>query len=228
LGNAAQMHTSRLPAAPSSNSAAPGRRRLAAAALVMFPALWLVAGRAAHAQGGPLRPTPAQTEGPFYPVQLPGDHDNDLIRNGSMRYARGDAGWVEGTVVDLSGKPVSGATVEIWQCDESGHYHHPGDGGRADPAFQGFGRTQADGDGRWRFHTIRPVPYSGRTPHIHMKVKQGSRELLTTQLYVDGAAGNARDFLWRNMSEQDRAALTLAFQSSSEGWKARFPVVVRA
>ncbi|MDM0045730.1 protocatechuate 3,4-dioxygenase [Variovorax dokdonensis] len=203
------------------------RRRLAAAALIAFPALWLGAARPAHAQGGArLRLTPSQTEGPFYPPQLPADHDGDLLRTGTLRYTRGDAGWVEGTVVDASGQPVRDATVEIWQCDESGHYHHPGDGGRADPAFQGFGRTQVDADGRWRFHTIRPVPYSGRTPHIHMKVKRGERELLTTQLYVKGASGNARDFLWRNMSEQDRAALTLSFDSSPEGWKARFPVVV--
>ena len=233
------MHPPRIPVAsadePRSSEtrhASLSGRRLATAALVAFPALWLGVGRVSLAQSAPgtarLRATPAQTEGRFYPPQLPSDHDNDLLRNGTLRYVRGDAGWVEGTVVDLAGKPLQDATVEIWQCVESGHYHHPGDGGRADPAFQGFGRTTVDADGRWRFHTIKPVPYSGRTPHIHLKVKRGSRELLTPQLYVAGAAGNERDFLWRNMPEQDRAAVTLAFQSSSEGWKARFPVVVSA
>src|SRR5688500_16247559 len=94
-------------------------RRAATAALVFAPALL-------HAQSRPpLRPTPSQTEGPFYPVQMPADTDPDLLRNGPLRYARGQPAWVEGTVTDVDGKPVAGATVEIWQCDEAGHYHHP-------------------------------------------------------------------------------------------------------
>jgi len=205
-----------------------GRRRLAAS-LVVFPALWLTRVPAARAQAASaprLRPTPAQTEGPFYPVQIPPDHDNDLLRNGSLRYAAGTPGWIEGTLSNAEGRPLAGAEVEIWQCDETGHYHHPGDGGRADPAFQGFGRTRVGADGQWRFRTIRPVPYSGRTPHIHLKVRNGNRELLTTQIYVAGAPGNARDFLWRSLSAEDRAALTLAFDSTGDSWRARFPVVV--
>ena len=61
-----------------------------------------------------LSPTPAQTEGPFYPVDLPADSDADLLRNGSAVYAKGQPAWVEGTVTDLSGVPVAGAVVEIW------------------------------------------------------------------------------------------------------------------
>jgi protocatechuate 3,4-dioxygenase beta subunit len=121
---------------------------------------------------------------------------------------------------------VGGATVEIWQCDEAGHYHHPGDGGRADPAFQGFGRVTVGADGRYRFRTLRPVPYSGRTPHIHVKVKSGRRELLTTQLYVQGDPQNERDFLWRRMDEEDRRALTVPFRAGSDGLQATFPIVV--
>jgi len=83
---------------------------------------------------------------------------------------------------DRDGAPVAGAVVEIWQCDAEGHYRHPGDGDRADPAFQAFGRVAVDAQGGWQFRTIRPVAYSGRTPHIHVKVRRGSRTLLTTQL----------------------------------------------
>jgi protocatechuate 3,4-dioxygenase beta subunit len=198
-------------------------RRTVAAALIAAPAIWI--GARAQAPAG-RRPTPAQTEGPFYPVSLPRDRDNDLLRNGSLSYAGGEPGWVEGTVADLDGKPLAGAVVEIWQCDHAGHYHHPGDGDRADRAFQGFGQARADAEGRWRFRTIRPVPYSGRTPHIHLKVKLGPRELLTTQLYVAGAPGNARDFLWRSLSEEDRAALTRPFERDAEGWKTRLPIFV--
>jgi protocatechuate 3,4-dioxygenase beta subunit len=200
-------------------------RRSIAAALVALPTFWLSARAQLQAQR---RATPSQTEGPFYPVTLPSDTDNDLLRNGALNYAAGEPTWVEGTVADLDGKPLSGAFVEIWQCDQAGHYHHPGDGDRADRAFQGFGRVAVDAQGRYRFRTIRPVPYTGRTPHIHVKVKLGPRELLTTQLYVAGAPGNARDFLWRNLSEQDRAAITVPFERALDGWKASFPIVVAA
>lgn len=202
------------------------RRRvlLGAGAVLAAPALL----RPARAQSR-LRPTPAQTEGPFYPLQLPADTDADLLRNGARRYAEGQPVWLEGTVSDLGGRPVTGAVVEIWQCDAHGHYHHPGDGGRADPDFQGFGRSSVDARGGYRFRTLRPVPYSGRTPHIHVKVKLGGQELLTTQLYVAGDPGNERDGLWRRLrDEDDRAALTVPFEPGADGLRARFPIVVQA
>lgn len=201
------------------------RRRTLSAALIALPALW-TGVRAQPAT--PLRATPSQTEGPFYPVNLPADSDNDLWRNGALRYSGGQPVWLDGSVTDLQGRPVAGAQVEIWQCDEAGHYHHPGDGGKADPAFQGFGRMAADAQGRWRFRTIRPVAYSGRTPHIHVKVRLGERALLTTQLYVQGDPHNARDGLWRNLDAAARAAVTVPFQAGSDGLQARFPIVVSA
>jgi protocatechuate 3,4-dioxygenase, beta subunit len=203
---------------------APLSRRGAAAALVALPFCWT--GARAQATPG-RRPTPAQTEGPFYPVRIPDDADADLLRNGQLTYARGQPAWVEGVVSDLQGKPVSGAQVEIWQCDEQGHYHHPGDGDRADPAFQGFGRVTVGSDGRYRFRTLRPVRYSGRTAHIHFKVKLERRELLTTQLYVQGDPDNERDFLWRNLGA-DRALVTVPFRPGGDGLQAEFPIVVGA
>jgi len=198
-------------------------RRRAAAALVALPIVWT----RVRAQPAPARiPTPAQTEGPFYPVAIPKDSDFDLLRNGSLNYTRGQPAWVEGTVTDLQGRPVAGAQVEIWQCDETGHYHHPGDSGKADPAFQGFGRASVGADGRYRFRTIKPVPYSGRTPHIHVKVKLASRELLTTQLYVAGDPHNERDFVWRSLPPAGRAAVTVPFEASADGVRASFPIVL--
>ncbi|MEO8023031.1 protocatechuate 3,4-dioxygenase [Polaromonas sp.] len=214
-----------MPAALPPSSLATLRRRTVAAALVAAPALWL--GVRAQPQGG-LRATPAQTEGPYYPVAFPKDSDHDLLRNGTLTYTEGQSAWVEGSVSDLAGKPVAGAQVEIWQCDHAGHYHHPGDGGKADRRFQGFGRVAVSADGRYRFRTLRPVAYAGRTPHIHVKVKLGQRELLITQLYVAGDPGNTRDFLWRSLGEGDRAALTVAFAPGSDGLQARFPIVVPA
>ena len=206
-----------------------GRRSVliaaAGAALIVAPALHL----RARGQALSRRLTPAQTEGPFYPQALPADSDADLLANGGLRYDKGQPAWVEGTVSDMDGRPVRGAVVEIWQCDEQGRYHHAGDGNRADRAFQGFGKVAVDGEGRWRFRTIRPVAYGGRAPHIHVKVKLAARELLTTQMYVQGDAGNARDFLWQRLrSDEERAALTVAFAPGSDGLLAKFPIIVAA
>lgn len=201
------------------------RTLLGAAASLAFPALLTPAVAQAR-----LRPTPAQAEGPFYPLQLPADSDADLLRNGTRGPARGQAAWLEGTVVDLDGRPLAGAQVEIWQCDADGHYHHPGDGDRADPDFQGFGRVSVDRAGAWRFRTLMPVPYAGRTPHIHVKLKLGVHELLTTQVYVAGEPRNERDGLWRRLRDpRDRDALTLAFTPGADGLpRARFPIVAAA
>jgi protocatechuate 3,4-dioxygenase beta subunit len=204
-------------------------RRQALERLSLPFALWLAPGLA-RASSTPLRPTPAQTEGPFYPVELPADTDHDLLSQGATtRYTRGRAAWVEGQVRDTRGRPLAGTTVEIWQCDAEGHYRHPQDrGGRADPDFQSFGRVATDAEGRYRFRTIRPVAYAGRTPHIHLKLRQGARTLLTTQLYVEGEPGNERDFLWRQLRDaRDRAALTRPFEPAGDGTlRAVFGLVV--
>jgi protocatechuate 3,4-dioxygenase beta subunit len=83
-------------------------------------------------------------------------------------------------------------------------------------------------NGEYRFRTIRPSRYAGRTPHIHVKVKLAQRELLTTQLYVADDPDNERDGLWRRLSAADRAAITVPFQADAEGLRARFAIVVAA
>ncbi len=173
------------------------------------------------------RATPSQTEGPYYPVKEPRDADFDLLKNGDRSYSKGRASWVEGVVTDLDGRPLNGGIIEIWQCDENGHYDHPSDGSKIDPAFQGFGRVRLNAEGEFRFRTIRPSPYVGRTPHIHVKIFLGSKELLTTQLYVADDPGNAKDGIWRRLSESDRAAVTSAFVPVADGLRAQYTLSVR-
>ena len=43
------------------------------------------------------------------------------------------------------------------------------------------------------------MSYPGRTPHIHFKVKQGERTLLTTQCFISGHPQNARDGIFRGV-----------------------------
>lgn len=140
--------------------------------------------------------TPAQTEGPFYPNSLPLDTDNDLlVLNDRITPAIGEVTHLSGRVLDRRGDPLRNVVVEIWQVDNHGAYLHSGSANRdrRDANFQGFGRFLTGLSGEYYFRTIKPVPYPGRTPHIHVKVKRGDRELLTTQCYIKGHSQNARD-----------------------------------
>jgi protocatechuate 3,4-dioxygenase beta subunit len=159
--------------------------------------------------------TPAQTEGPFYPDKLPLDTDNDLIViNDTLTPAVGTISYVSGKVLDVRGNPVKNAAVEIWQCDNSGAYLHSGtsNANKKDKNFQGFGRFLTGSSGEYLFRTIKPVPYPGRTPHIHFKVKLKGQDALTTQLYVKGHPGNERDGIWRNVRDEKlRDSITVDF-----------------
>ena len=140
-------------------------------------------------------PTPRMTEGPFYPRSFPKDSDADLTRlAGRGDVAQGEILDVTGRVLDRTGKPRAGHRVEIWQCDSTGQYHHVGQG-EGDPAFQGFGAITTDAEGRYAFRTIKPVPYPGRTPHIHFAVLEAGKRRLVSQMFIEGEAGNARDGL---------------------------------
>ncbi len=188
--------------------------------LLVFAASGLAAlgapGLLRPASAAALVPTPQMTEGPFYPVAIPADADSDLAQvAGQGAGARGVPTLVGGRVLDLDGQPISGATVEIWQCDADGHYLHPGDRGPRDQAFQGFGRTATGTDGGYRFRTIRPVPYSGRSPHIHFAVLAPGRKRLVTQMFVAGDAGNERDFLYRSLGAEGRRAVTVTLAPAS-------------
>ena len=173
--------------------------------------------------------TPSDAEGPFYPVEIPNDSDNDLMRVVGMQgISPGRSAYVHGTVVDRQGTPIDGARVEIWQCDHGGVYHHPGDAGKPDLRFQGFGAMVTDRVGAYHFRALRPVPYAGRTPHIHYRVTAPGFDRLTTQLYVaEEAERNARDFLYKRHSPDERALLTSAFRADDGGrFAAEFNIVL--
>jgi protocatechuate 3,4-dioxygenase, beta subunit len=162
-----------------------------------------------------LTKTPAQTEGPFYPDKLPLDTDNDLlIINDGITPAVGEITWVSGRILNERGEPIRNALVEIWQCDNAGAYLHTGTSNKEkrDKNFQGFGRFLTGSSGEYLFRTIKPVPYPGRTPHIHYAVKTKGREKFTTQCYIEGHAGNEKDGIWKDLKEAGRKAVTVPFQ----------------
>jgi protocatechuate 3,4-dioxygenase beta subunit len=148
--------------------------------------------------------TPAQTLGPFYPDQLPLDRDNDLLQvEGHAELAEGIRVQLHGELHDGRGAPLEGALVEIWQVDARGIYLHSrgGDRARRDSNFQGYGRFTTGGDGRYRFRTIRPVAYPGRTPHIHFAVTLPGQPRFATQCYIRGEPRNPRDGLLNAIRE---------------------------
>ncbi len=159
--------------------------------------------------------TPRQTEGPFYPDHLPLDTDNDLIIvNDSLTPAVGEVTYLSGRLLDAHGEPVRGAVIEIWQCDQHGVYlhSHSGNAGQRDPNFQGFGRFLTGSTGEYLFRTIKPVPYPGRCPHIHFKIKAKGQELLTTQCYIKGQPQNERDGIYKGIrDDKQRDSVTVDF-----------------
>ena len=178
--------------------------------------------------------TPAQTEGPFYPDKLPLDTDNDLlVVNSNLTPAVGDITHFTGRILNLNGEPIQHAAVEIWQCDNTGVYIHTRDSAnkKRDTNFQGFGRCVTGASGEYYFRTIKPVPYPGRTPHIHLMVKRNNKPALTTQCYIKDHAGNDRDGVYKGIRDaKARDSVTIGFtplKGSKVGeLEAKFDVVL--
>lgn len=180
-----------------------------------------------------LTATPRVAEGPFYPDKLPLDTDNDLlVITDSITPAVGEVTHLTGRLLSPSGEPLRNALVEIWQCDHNGAYIHSGSSNRdrRDSNFQGYGRFLTDREGRYYFRTIKPVPYPGRTPHIHFAVSHRNQRLLTTQMFIKGHSQNDSDFLYQRIEESVRPAVEVNFtpleESAAGELAAHFDLVV--
>ena len=136
--------------------------------------------------------TPADYEGPFYPVTKQPDIDNDLVQvKGQDGMAQGEILHLSGVVVNTKGEAQKDLTIEIWQTDPAGRYKHPGDStpGERDPNFQYWGAAVTAADGSFFFKTIVPGSYEPRPAHIHYKVLQGWQSSPYQPDIFPGAAG---------------------------------------
>lgn len=130
--------------------------------------------------------TAPQTEGPFYKPKSP-------LRSDLRFELKGEPVVLIGLVLTRNCKPIPNALVDLWHADVDGEYDNKG--------FRGRGHLFTDALGRYRFVTIKPPRYTGRTAHYHVKVRAPQAPLLTTQLYFPGEAGNSRDPLYRRELE---------------------------
>ena len=145
--------------------------------------------------------------------------------------AKGRITELSGRILDTNGRSLPNLRIEIWQCDANGRYRHPHDPGNhpVDENFQGHGHAVTNADGRYRFRTIHPVPYPGRTPHIHVAVFPEGRPAFVTQLYVAGEARNGEDFLFRRIPVERRHLVTVPFlpdQGRGSHMSATFDIVL--
>lgn len=198
------------------------RTRLAMLALIGWPLSATAATRTS---------TPSATGGPFYPPprQRYGDVDNDLVRVGDrLVQAGGEVVGLCGRVMDRNLNPVEAARVEIWQCDNNGRYLHQSDSrpSQRDEVFQGFGFDITDASGGFMFRTIKPVPYPGRTPHIHVKVIIAGKERLITQLFLPDHPRNARDWIYRRIPAEKREQVTMRFVATDHDPLARVDLII--
>src|SRR5919201_2017266 len=124
-----------------------------------------------------------QTEGPYFKPSSP--QRTDLVEPN----AKGQLVEITGQVVTRSCRPVERALLDLWHADEHGEYDNAG--------FRYRGHIFTDSEGRYRFRTIMPGLYTGRTRHYHIKVQAPERPVLTTQLYFADEPANRRDGLFR-------------------------------
>lgn len=134
-----------------------------------------------------------------------------------------------GRVIDQTGQPIRGARIVFWQSDAQGIYRHAKDTRTAqiDPHFAAYGGVNMAEDGTYALRTILPVPYTGRPPHIHARVWVGTRDALTTQIYLDGQAAE-NGLLFRAVSALygDRRRLTIAPVSNGARLAAMFDFIL--
>lgn len=202
---------------------AAGRRRF----VLLLPLLAAMPWASRRAFAAPA--TPAQMLGPFYPLQPDPAAGNDLTTVDGRGRAQGMPLTIVGRVLDTADRAQAGVLVEIWQTNAHGRYHHPHDYSPQprDPNFRGYGRAITGLGGDYRFRTVMPVRYPGRTPHVHFRLSRGGRELLVTQMYLpDAARENQRDGLY--MAERDAESRTrlIGIEQPDAPGTLRFDIVI--
>ena len=157
-------------------------------------------------------PTPSQTVGPFFHVNL--TTAENCVRCIAGPRAKGERLWLSCRVLDGAGQPVPDAMIEIWQADADGRYYTADDhGSEDDPGWRGFGRMPTDEEGSCEFETIRPgrVPGPGdvpQAPHLQVAIfARGMLKQLFTRIYFADDPANREDAVLQLVPEDRRETL---------------------
>src|SRR5205085_5913273 len=143
---------------------------------------------------------------------------------------------IEGRVIDGDRAAVPDAVIELWQANAAGRYNHPDDTQSdkpLDPRFHGFGRAATDGDGRFRFTTIKPGPVPGRgnalqAPHISVAIfARGMLIHLYTRIYFADEPANAGDPLLSSIEDPAVRGTLLARADPVNPALYRFDIVLQ-
>jgi hydroxyquinol 1,2-dioxygenase len=140
--------------------------------------------------------TPTTVEGPFHVANAPEVADGGNMAKG----APGVPCFVVGKVRDLDGKPVGGATLDLWQTDGEGFYEAQRD--VTEPWMRGLYKTRPDGS--YVIRTVAPIGYTipmdgpvgelvkktsispMRPAHIHFCVESPGYHRVVTHLFQRG------------------------------------------
>ncbi|HYI36023.1 MAG TPA: protocatechuate 3,4-dioxygenase subunit beta [Thermoleophilaceae bacterium] len=170
----------------------------------------------------PLVPVPhtlSEITGPVYGHERIGENDHDLTRQFEGEPV-GERIILHGRVLDGDGRPVPDTLVELWQANASGRYRHVVDRHPAplDPNFGGAGRALTDGEGRYRFITIKPGAYpwrnhdnAWRAAHIHLSLfGRAFAQRLVTQMYFPGDPLFFQDPIFHSVRDEGARELMIS------------------
>lgn len=168
-----------------------------------------------------LVPTPSQTVGPFFQIEL--TTDEHCVKCIGGPNTKGERAWITFRVLDGDGAPVDDAMLEIWQADAQGKYNHPDDPQPTDSneGWIGFGRLATGEDGSCVLETIKPgcVQYhSIQAPHLMVAVyARGMLKQLYTRVYFAGDPNNDRDPILSLVPAERRETLLAKADSARRG-----------
>jgi protocatechuate 3,4-dioxygenase beta subunit len=173
------------------------------------------------------RPSGATENTVLGPFHVPGAPRYPMGANISLD-GKGESCLFEGRVVDLEGRPIEGATIDVWSDNAEGYY----DVQQPDiqPKWNNRGVFVTGADGTYSFRGIRPVSYPipddgpvgqmlkslGRHPnrpaHMHFMVSAPGFATIVTHTFVDGDRWLASDAVFGV-----KASLIAAIETGTRG-----------
>jgi protocatechuate 3,4-dioxygenase beta subunit len=197
--------------------------------------------RAPRRTARPLLHTLTEVTGPLLGDGRIGEVDHDLTRQHDGE-PQGERIIVHGRVIEEDGRPVPNTLVEVWQANAGGRYRHDADRHPAplDPNFTGLGRCLTDGEGRFRFVTVKPGAYpwrnhdnAWRPAHIHFSLfGRAFTQRLVTQMYFPGDPLFAQDPIFNSVRDpraRERLICALDLEHTAPEWALayRWDIVLR-